>query len=75
MTILHIHVHMQKLNHVEKYNKRRNSLEETKYTKMKTAQTNQYIYIYKGIQTYKNIYLSTLYITGTFVPKKRNAEE
>lgn len=49
MTILHIHVHMQNLNHVEKYNKRRNSLEETKYTYMKTAQTNQYIYISRGI--------------------------
>lgn len=48
-----------KINHVDKYNERRNSLEETKYTYMKTAQTNKYTYcIYTKAYMYIYIYLS-----------------
>lgn len=44
---------------MDKYNERRNSLEETKYTYMKTAQTNKYTYcIYIKAYMYIYIYLS-----------------
>lgn len=45
---------------MDKYNERRNSLEETKYTYMKTAQTNKYttVYIQRHTCIYIYIYLS-----------------